>query len=57
MFLNALNWLAADHDEPDLRRLDLTEGRRRQLGMVSVVGLPGLATGAGLLCWARRRKR
>lgn len=64
MFLNALNWLAGEEDlvvvggdEPDLRRLDLTEGRRRQLGMVSVVGLPGLATAAGLLCWARRRKR
>jgi hypothetical protein len=64
MFINALNWLAGEEDlvvvggeEPDLRRLDLTEGRRKQLGMVSVVGLPGLATAGGLLCWSRRRKR
>ncbi len=63
-FANALNWLAGQEDlvavggeEPDLRRLQLTDGRRQVLGWASIGGLPGLALlGAGV-CWLRRRGR
>jgi len=64
MFINALNWLAGEEDlvviggdRPDLRRLQLTEGRRHLLGAVSMAGIPGLAVAGGLGCWMRRRKR
>ncbi|HUR74178.1 MAG TPA: Gldg family protein [Sporichthya sp.] len=63
-FVNALNWLAGEEDlvvvggeEPDLRRLSLTDARRKQLGMVSMAGIPGAVAAAGVLCWYRRRKR
>jgi ABC-type uncharacterized transport system involved in gliding motility auxiliary subunit len=64
LFINALNWLAGQEDlvvvggeRPDLRRLQLTEGRRHLLGTVSMAGIPGLAGIGGMLCWTRRRRR
>jgi hypothetical protein len=64
MFINALNWLAGQEDlvvvggdRPDLRRLQLTESRRRLLGAVSMAGIPGLVALGGVGCWARRRRR
>jgi hypothetical protein len=64
LFINALNWLAGQEDlvvvggeRPDLRRLQLTEGRRQLLGTVSMAGIPGVAALGGMLCWTRRRRR
>jgi ABC-2 type transport system permease protein len=64
LFVNGLNWLAGEEDlvvvggeEPDLRRLNLTEDRRRQLGLITIGGIPGAAALAGVGVWYRRRKR
>jgi ABC-2 type transport system permease protein len=64
LFINSLNWLAGQEDlvvvggeRPDLRRLQLTEGRRHLLGTVSMAGIPGLVAIGGMSCWTRRRRR
>ena len=64
LLANALNWLAGEEDlvavrgvSPDLRRLELTSGRRRLMGVVSVGVVPSFAllSGLALLIWRRRR--
>lgn len=64
LFANSLNWLAGQEDlvavggeDPDLRRLELTEDRRKLLGWTTIGGLPGLALIGGATCWLRRRSR
>lgn len=64
LFANGLNWLAGEEDlvaipgvDPDLRRLTLTAGRRRQMAIGAIGAVPALALGAGAAVWLRRRKR
>jgi ABC-type uncharacterized transport system involved in gliding motility auxiliary subunit len=64
LLANGVNWLAGEEDivavageNPDLRRLTLTSGRRTLMGAVSIGGLPGLALLTGAAIWWRRRRR
>ncbi|HEY3240201.1 MAG TPA: GldG family protein, partial [Acidimicrobiia bacterium] len=64
LFANGLNWLAGEEDlvaipgvDPDLRRLILTPGQRRQMAVGAIGVVPGVALAAGAAVWLRRRKR
>jgi ABC-type uncharacterized transport system involved in gliding motility auxiliary subunit len=60
--LNTINWLTADEDlisirpkEPEDRRLDISGNRMNLIFWWSVVLLPLMVVGAGMMVWFRRR--
>lgn len=62
LFLNTINWLAADEDlisirpkDPEDRRISLTNRQSRVLFLTSVVFLPLLAIAFGVATWLKRR--
>jgi ABC-type uncharacterized transport system involved in gliding motility auxiliary subunit len=62
MFLNTVNWLAQQENliairprDAEDRRVTLTAERQRFTFYISVLGLPFLVLGAGILTWWRRR--
>jgi ABC-type uncharacterized transport system involved in gliding motility auxiliary subunit len=62
LFLNSINWLAADEDlisirpkDPDDRRISLTRRQSTLLFLTSVVFLPLLAIAFGVATWLKRR--
>jgi ABC-type uncharacterized transport system involved in gliding motility auxiliary subunit len=61
-FANTLHWLAGSEKQIGIApktmeqaSLSLTDGEVRRIGILSVVGLPGLAVLLGLWVWYRRR--
>jgi ABC-type uncharacterized transport system involved in gliding motility auxiliary subunit len=63
MFVNTVNWLTAQENlisirprEPRDSRLDVTPPVLRMLGIVSLLVLPALVLGAGIVNWSRRRR-
>lgn len=64
LLANGVNWLAGSEDlvaiggvDPDLRRLELTTGQRRLLGVGSIGAVPAAVLVAGIGVWLRRRRR
>jgi hypothetical protein len=64
LLANSVNWLAGEEDlvavrgiQTDLRRLALTSGRRRIMGITTVAAVPGVTLLAGAGLWFRRRRR
>jgi ABC-type uncharacterized transport system involved in gliding motility auxiliary subunit len=62
LFLNTVNWLAQQENliairprDAEDRRVTLTAERQRFTFYISVLGLPLLVLGAGILTWWRRR--
>lgn len=62
LFLNAINWLAADEDlisirpkDPEDRRISLTRSQSSVLFLTSVVFLPLVAIAFGIATWLKRR--
>jgi len=62
LFLNMMNWLSSDEDlisirpkDPEDRRLTLTRGQMWNVFLASVVGLPLVVIGSGVVVWWRRR--
>ena len=62
LFMNTINWLAQQEGliairprERSDRRITLTEGRTSALFWMSLVAVPAIVLGAGVLTWYRRR--
>ena len=62
LVLNAVNWLAEQENlisirprEPEDRRITLTADQQFRIFIASLVLIPGLIVGAGVLTWWRRR--
>lgn len=62
LFVNTVNWLAADEDlisirpkEPENRRVNLTRSQMSRIFYLSVLGLPLLMILSGVAVWWRRR--
>ena len=62
LFLNTINWLAADEDlisirpkDPDDRRISLTRRQSNVLFLTSVIFLPLMAIAFGVASWLKRR--
>ena len=60
--LNAINWLAEQENlisirprEPEDRRITVTADQQFRIFMASLVLIPGVVVGAGVLTWWRRR--
>jgi ABC-type uncharacterized transport system involved in gliding motility auxiliary subunit len=62
LFLNTMNWLVSDEDlisirpkDPQDRRITLNRNQMRFLFSASVIGIPLLIIGSGLMVWWKRR--
>ncbi len=62
LFMNMVNWLSSDEDliairpkDPEDRRLNMNASQVSLMFYTSVLGIPALMLGAGLLVWWRRR--
>ena len=62
LFLNTMNWLVSDEDlisirpkDPQDRRITLNRNQMRFLFSASVLGIPLLIIGSGLMVWWKRR--
>lgn len=62
LFLNIVNWLSSDEDlisirpkDPEDRRLTLNRSQMSTIFFGSVIGLPLMILGSGLLVWWKRR--
>jgi ABC-type uncharacterized transport system involved in gliding motility auxiliary subunit len=63
LFLNSVHWLTGSENlvgigpkTPEEASLTLSRGQLRTVGLLSILGIPGLALLAGILVWVRRRR-
>jgi ABC-type uncharacterized transport system involved in gliding motility auxiliary subunit len=62
LFMNTLGWLSQQENlisirpkEPEDRRLTITAAQQRNITWISLLGVPAIVFGTGILSWWRRR--